>query len=152
MRVLAEKSYSMPEKSPYQPSELTHVKYLWDDATANKLDPVERLRYRSNILGADQRITNTGGGNTSSKITQPDPLTGEQAEVMWVKGSGGDLRTATKANFASLYMDKLLSLKKIYDRAEVISVSSVSGMKKKKYQPAIMVRQRMKRSLSGCRS
>jgi len=122
--VLAEKPETMPEKSPYQPSELTHVKYLWDDATADKLDPVERLRYRSNILGADQRITNTGGGNTSSKISQPDPLTGEQVEVMWVKGSGGDLRTATKANFASLYMDKLLSLKQIYDRAEVKGVKT----------------------------
>ena len=73
-----------------------HVDYLWEDRTANQLDPVERLRYRSNILGADQRITNTGGGNTSSKIKATDPLSGEEADVLWVKGSGGDLRTSTR--------------------------------------------------------
>ncbi len=102
----------------YQRDEFQHVSYLWDDTLADKLDPVERLRYRSNLLGSDQRITNTGGGNTSSKITMPDPLTKEDAEVLWVKGSGGDLRTATRANFASLYMDKLLALRGLYDRAE----------------------------------
>jgi len=95
-----------------------HVDYLWEDRTADQLDPVERLRYRSNILGADQRITNTGGGNTSSKIKSTDPLSGEEADVLWVKGSGGDLRTSTRANFASLYMDKFLSLKNIYDQSE----------------------------------
>jgi len=100
------------------PSNFQHVNYLWDDATADKLDPVDRLVYRSNILGADQRITNTGGGNTSSKVQMADPLSGEQVEVMWVKGSGGDLRTAKRANFASLYMDKLRSLQAIYDRAD----------------------------------
>jgi len=72
------------------------VNYLWDDNQAGKLDPVARLIYRSNILGADQRITNTGGGNTSSKITDSDPLTGEPVEVLWVKGSGGDLRTSKR--------------------------------------------------------
>lgn len=96
-----------------------HVNYLWDDETANKLDAVERLRYRSNILGSDQRITNTGGGNTSSKVKMTDPLTGEEVDVMWVKGSGGDLRTSTRANFASLYMDKFLSLENVYNKAEV---------------------------------
>ncbi|MCO5185519.1 MAG: bifunctional rhamnulose-1-phosphate aldolase/short-chain dehydrogenase [Anaerolineae bacterium] len=95
-----------------------HVNYLWDDAVADQLDPVERLRYRSNLLGTDQRITNTGGGNTSSKLLLPDPLTGETVDVMVVKGSGGDLRTAKRANFASLYMDKLLALRKIWDSAE----------------------------------
>lgn len=95
-----------------------HVNYGWDENTAGKLDPVERLRYRSNILGDDQRITNTGGGNTSSKIIMTAPLTGEEVDVLWVKGSGGDLRTAKRANFASLYMDKLLSLQTIYDAAE----------------------------------
>ena len=70
--------------------------------------------YRSNKLGADQRITNTGGGNTSSKITELDPLTKQPVEVMWVKGSGGDLRTSTKENFSSLYQEKLLSLQKAY--------------------------------------
>lgn len=96
-----------------------HVNYLWDDETANKLDAVERLRYRSNILGSDQRITNTGGGNTSSKVKMTDLLTGEEVDVMWVKGSGGDLRTSTRANFASLYMDKFLSLENVYNKAEV---------------------------------
>ncbi|MEO0561657.1 MAG: class II aldolase/adducin family protein, partial [Chloroflexota bacterium] len=98
----------------YKPDEYQHVNYLWDDAYAATLDPVERLVYRSNILGADQRITNTGGGNTSSKIMMDDPLSGKQVDVMYVKGSGGDLRTAKRANFASLYMDKLLALREMY--------------------------------------
>jgi rhamnulose-1-phosphate aldolase/alcohol dehydrogenase len=101
-----------------------HVDYNWNDAVANQLDPVERLRYRSNILGDDQRITNTGGGNTSSKIMMTDPLTGEEVDVLWVKGSGGDLRTATRANFASLYMNRLLALQAIYDTAEVKGVKT----------------------------
>src|SRR5258706_138504 len=101
----------------YSREAFQHVNYLWDDAEADKLDPVERLRYRSNLLGSDQRITNTGGGNTSSKVRLPDPLTKQPVDVLWVKGSGGDLRTATRANFASLYMDKLLSLQGIYDQA-----------------------------------
>ena len=91
-----------------------HVNNLWDDAVAAKLSPVELLVYRSNCLGADQRITNTGGGNTSSKLTEKEPLTGEPVEVLWVKGSGGDLRTAQKENFSSLYQTKLLGLQKIY--------------------------------------
>jgi rhamnulose-1-phosphate aldolase/alcohol dehydrogenase len=108
----------------FKREEFQHVNYLWDDAVAGQLDPVERLRYRSNLLGADQRITNTGGGNTSSKIAQPDPLTHEMEEVLWVKGSGGDLRTATRANFASLYLDKLLSLQGLYDQAETRGVKT----------------------------
>jgi rhamnulose-1-phosphate aldolase/alcohol dehydrogenase len=107
-----------------EPKDCKYVTYLWDDGEAGRLDPVERLRYRSNILGADQRITNTGGGNTSSKIVMTNPLTGETVDVLWVKGSGGDLRTSTRANFASLYMDKLLSLQAIYDRAEVKGVKT----------------------------
>jgi rhamnulose-1-phosphate aldolase/alcohol dehydrogenase len=99
--------------------EFKHVSYLWDDSVAGRLTPLERLRYRSNLLGADQRITNTGGGNTSSKIDETDPLSEEQVPVMWVKGSGGDLRTATRANFASFYMQKLLSLREIYNRSEM---------------------------------
>jgi rhamnulose-1-phosphate aldolase/alcohol dehydrogenase len=94
-----------------------HVDYLWDDAYAATLDPVERLVYRSNLLGSDGRITNTGGGNTSSKVTMADPLSGEQVQVLWVKGSGGDLRTSKRANFASLYMDKLLGLRERYRNA-----------------------------------
>jgi rhamnulose-1-phosphate aldolase/alcohol dehydrogenase len=108
----------------YKPEEFKHVSYFWDKAAADPLDPVERLRYRSNLLGADQRITNTGGGNTSSKITMPDPLSGEQIEVMWVKGSGGDLRTAKRSNFASLYMGKLLALQTIYGKAETKGVKT----------------------------
>src|SRR5215472_7189111 len=90
------------------------VDYLWDDAKATALDPVERLIYRSNLLGSDQRITNTGGGNTSSKLTETDPLTGEKVEVLWVKGSGGDLRTARRDGFASLYLDKIRAMKPRY--------------------------------------
>ena len=91
------------------------VDYLWDDAKATALDPVERLIYRSNLLGSDQRITNTGGGNTSSKLQQTDPLTGEKVDVLWVKGSGGDLRTSKKENFSSLYMRGLERLRSIYE-------------------------------------
>jgi rhamnulose-1-phosphate aldolase/alcohol dehydrogenase len=91
-----------------------HVKFLWDDARAAKLDPVERLVYRSNILGSDQRVTNTGGGNTSSKLPGKDPLTGKPVEVLWVKGSGGDLRTSKRENFSSLYQDRLTGLRLSY--------------------------------------
>jgi rhamnulose-1-phosphate aldolase/alcohol dehydrogenase len=90
------------------------VNFAWDDAKAASLDPVGRLIYRSNLLGSDQRITNTGGGNTSSKITEKDPLNGAPTEVLWVKGSGGDLRTSTRENFSSLYQQKLLDLQKLY--------------------------------------
>lgn len=100
------------EHSPFQ-----FVQYTWDDTYADTLDPVERLVYRSNILGADQRITNTGGGNTSAKLMETDPLTGDPVEVLWVKGSGGDLRTAKRENFSSLYMDKLIALQQHYHRA-----------------------------------
>ncbi|MCB0062630.1 MAG: bifunctional rhamnulose-1-phosphate aldolase/short-chain dehydrogenase [Caldilineaceae bacterium] len=103
-----------------KPEDFQHVTYAWDDTQADALDPVERLVYRSNLLGSDQRITNTGGGNTSAKLTMPDPLTGEEVEVLWVKGSGGDLRTSKRANFASLYMEKLRALRAIYDSAEEV--------------------------------
>lgn len=96
---------------------LTHVDRHWDDSVASGMTPAERLTYRSNCLGADQRITNTGGGNTSSKVYEVDPLTGEEVDVLWVKGSGGDLRTAKLANFASLYMNKLLGLIPAYENA-----------------------------------
>ena len=80
-----------------------HVTYAWNDDDANQLDPVERLVYRSNLLGADGRITNTGGGNTSSKIIEPDPLTGEPVEVLWVKGSGGALRRRSRPRRPNLW-------------------------------------------------
>ncbi len=98
-------------------SDFKFVNYLWDDAVASKLNPVERLVYRSNLLGSDQRITNTGGGNTSAKVMEIDPLTGEKTEVLWVKGSGGDLRTSKVENFSSLYQGKLLGLQNKYAAA-----------------------------------
>ena len=95
-------------------SNYQHVTYLWDDTKAASLDPVGRLIYRSNLLGSDQRVTNTGGGNTSAKIIETDPLSGQDTEVLWVKGSGGDLRTSTRENFSSLYQEKLLDLRTLY--------------------------------------
>jgi len=95
-------------------SSYQYVNFAWDDAKAASLDPVGRLVYRSNLLGGDQRITNTGGGNTSAKITEKDPLTGAPTAVLWVKGSGGDLRTSTRENFSSLYQPKLLALQQLY--------------------------------------
>ncbi|MFO0454446.1 MAG: bifunctional rhamnulose-1-phosphate aldolase/short-chain dehydrogenase, partial [Planctomycetota bacterium] len=91
-----------------------HVTYAWDAKRAANLNGLQTLVYRSNLLGDDGRITNTGGGNTSSKLVETDPLTGEQVEVLWVKGSGGDLRTSNAENFSSLYMSKLVDLQKIY--------------------------------------
>ena len=96
------------------PNTLKHVTAHWDDSKANALNGVDELVYRSNCLGSDQRITNTGGGNTSAKITETDPVTGEKVEVLWVKGSGGDLRTSKRENFSSLYQDKLTGLQKVY--------------------------------------
>ena len=99
------------------PTEMQFVTYAWDDAAAVKLDPVGRLIYRSNLLGSDQRVTNTGGGNTSTKVAEADPLTGQLTDVLWVKGSGGDLRTSKRENFASLYLDKVLALEGRYAAA-----------------------------------
>ncbi len=82
----------------------------WEKTRAANLDDPDQLVYASNLLGSDPRITNFGGGNTSVKATQPDPLTGEPVQVLWVKGSGGDLGTAKKDGFASLYLDKVLAL------------------------------------------
>ncbi len=87
---------------------------LWDDAKANGLSGPELLVYRSNTLGSDKRVTNYGGGNTSSKIRQKDPLTGADVEVLWVKGSGGDSASIKLDGFATLYMDKLQALKGLY--------------------------------------
>ncbi|HUY82024.1 MAG TPA: bifunctional rhamnulose-1-phosphate aldolase/short-chain dehydrogenase [Acidobacteriaceae bacterium] len=93
---------------------LQYLSDLWDESVAAQLDEPELLRYRSNLLGSDLRITNFGGGNTSSKVVQPDPLTGEPTEVLWVKGSGGDLGSIRRGGFATLYMDKLQSLEAQY--------------------------------------
>ncbi len=94
----------------------SHVNYLWDDAEATKLegDEVALFLYRSNILGADLRITNYGGGNTSCKTIEKDPLTREEVEVMWVKGSGGDIGSLTRSGIAGLYTQRLRDLKKVY--------------------------------------
>jgi len=93
-----------------------HVSYLWDDAEAARLegDEVALLIYRSNLLGADLRLTNYGGGNTSCKVISKDPLTGSEVEVMWIKGSGGDIGTLKKSGLAALYVDRLRSLKNVY--------------------------------------
>ncbi|MDW6026245.1 bifunctional rhamnulose-1-phosphate aldolase/short-chain dehydrogenase [Mesorhizobium sp. BAC0120] len=87
---------------------------LWDDAKAAGMSEPERLLYRSNLLGSDKRITNYGGGNTSAKVMEKDPLTGEPVEVLWVKGSGGDVGTIKLDGFATLYQAKLEALKKLY--------------------------------------
>ena len=86
----------------------------WDDNTAAGMIQPELLLYRSNLLGSDKRITNYGGGNTSCKVMQADPLTGDQVEVLWVKGSGGDVGSIKMDGFATLYMDKLHALKGLY--------------------------------------
>jgi rhamnulose-1-phosphate aldolase/alcohol dehydrogenase len=93
-----------------------HVSYLWDEKKAAELagDEVALLVYRSNLLGADLRLTNYGGGNTSCKATAKDPLTGKETEIMWVKGSGGDLGTMKRNGLAALYVDRLRSLKNVY--------------------------------------
>src|SRR5947209_4974813 len=91
------------------------VKYLWKDDEADRLEGVDRLVYRSNKLGEDLTLTNTGGGNTSSKLLEKDPLTGETVEVLWLKGSGGDLRTAKRDGFASLYLEKVRSMRPLYE-------------------------------------
>ncbi|RWQ49004.1 bifunctional rhamnulose-1-phosphate aldolase/short-chain dehydrogenase [Mesorhizobium sp.] len=92
----------------------TRLANLWNEAKALGMSEPERLVYRSNVLGSDKRVTNYGGGNTSSKIRQKDPLTGESVEVLWVKGSGGDSASIKLDGFATLYMDKLRALKGLY--------------------------------------
>jgi rhamnulose-1-phosphate aldolase/alcohol dehydrogenase len=91
-----------------------YVKYLWRDEEADKLSGADRLVYRSNKLGEDLTLTNTGGGNTSSKLSEIDPLTEQPVEVLWLKGSGGDLRTAKRDGFASLYLEKVRAMKGRY--------------------------------------
>ena len=97
---------------------LAFLEDLWDPKVADTLDEPELLRYRSNLLGSDLRITNFAGGNTSSKIAEIDPLTGERVEVLWVKGSGGDLGSIKRTGFATLYQEKLLALERSYKGAD----------------------------------
>ena len=96
--------------------ETTHLKDLWNEDHARELggNQLALLRYRSNLLGADLRITNFGGGNTSSKIELPDPFTGQTVRVLAVKGSGGDIGSITESGFALLYLDRLEHLKQLY--------------------------------------
>ena len=101
-------------KEQLQAERFRYVKYLWQDEVADKLIGLDRLVYRSHKLGEDLTLTNTGGGNTSSKLIEQDPLTRESVEVLWVKGSGGDLRTAKRDGFASLYLDKIRTMKSLY--------------------------------------
>ncbi|MBO0344048.1 bifunctional rhamnulose-1-phosphate aldolase/short-chain dehydrogenase [Roseibium sp. CAU 1637] len=91
---------------------------LWDDARVEGMSQPDLLLYRSNLLGSDKRITNYGGGNTSAKVMQLDPLSAKEVEVLWVKGSGGDVGTIKMDGFATLYMDKLRALKDIYRGVE----------------------------------
>src|SRR5204863_5117034 len=100
--------------------ETIRLKDLWNEEHARTLanDQLALLRYRSNLLGADLRITNFGGGNTSSKIELPDPFTGSPTRVLAVKGSGGDLGSIKESGFALLYLDRLEELKNLY-RGEV---------------------------------
>ncbi|MEO6981974.1 MAG: bifunctional rhamnulose-1-phosphate aldolase/short-chain dehydrogenase [Edaphobacter sp.] len=100
-------------------SGLRFLEDRWDEAVAAKLDGPELLRYRSNLLGSDLRITNFGGGNTSSKLEQVDPLDGKSKQILWVKGSGGDLGSIKRLGFATLYMEKLLALEKAYRGVEL---------------------------------
>jgi rhamnulose-1-phosphate aldolase/alcohol dehydrogenase len=95
-------------------TDATRLRHAWDDAAAAHLRPEELLLYRSNLLGADKRITNFGGGNTSAKLSMEDPLTGAQTSVLWVKGSGGDLGSMKLDGFSTLYLNKLESLKERY--------------------------------------
>ena len=106
-----QKHYTMPVTATFK-----HVNYLWNENKAAELsgDEVALLIYRSNLLGADLRLTNYGGGNTSCKTIEKDPLTGEDTEVMWIKGSGGDLGSLTRSGLAGLYVNRLRSLKNVY--------------------------------------
>lgn len=90
------------------------VESKWDEIEVKSKDALDMLVYRSNLLGSDSYINNTGGGNTSSKVLEKDPITGKEVRVLWVKGSGGDLRTAKRANFSSLYQERLLQLQEVY--------------------------------------
>jgi rhamnose utilization protein RhaD (predicted bifunctional aldolase and dehydrogenase)/NAD(P)-dependent dehydrogenase (short-subunit alcohol dehydrogenase family) len=98
---------------------LQYLADLWDESHAKTLDPAALLRYRSNLLGSDLRITNFGGGNTSSKLEGTDPLDGQKKTVLWVKGSGGDLGSIKVEGFATLYLDKVLALARIYRGVEL---------------------------------
>jgi rhamnulose-1-phosphate aldolase/alcohol dehydrogenase len=100
------------------PQASLEIENRWDDAHAARLSPAELLLYRSNLLGSDKRITNFGGGNTSAKLKEKDPLTGKEVEVLWVKGSGGDLGTMKLDGLSTLYMEKFLELEKFHSSSK----------------------------------
>lgn len=104
----------MPDDEPGRGRSTSPLTDAWDERAAEGLDGLGRLVYRSNLLGAERLITNTGGGNTSSKLLVPDPITGEPREVLWVKGSGGDLRTTGPDGFASIDMTRFAELRRRY--------------------------------------
>lgn len=109
----------MMTNTPAEPRpQTTALPSLWDDARAAAMTEPEKLLYRSNLLGSDKRITNYGGGNTSAKVMERDPLTGQMVEVLWVKGSGGDVGSIRMDGFSTLYMDKLRALKRVYRGVE----------------------------------
>src|SRR5580698_8119285 len=110
----------MPVTPLHSATELQYLEDRWDTELAAAMDEPELLRYRSNLLGSDLRITNFGGGNTSSKVAMKDPLTSKDVSVLWVKGSGGDLGSIKRAGFATLYMEKLLALEQLYRGAASI--------------------------------
>src|SRR3954451_9966580 len=105
----------------HEVKETTYLRDLWNEEQARALEgnQLALLRYRSNLLGADLRITNFGGGNTSSKIELPDPFTGQPVRVLAVKGSGGDLGSIQNSGFALVSLDRLEQLKKPYPGGEV---------------------------------
>ena len=100
------------------PQAALEIENRWDEAQAAKLSPAELLLYRSNLLGSDKRITNFGGGNTSAKLKEKDPLTGKEVDVLWVKGSGGDLGTMKLDGLSTLYMEKFLELEKFHSSSK----------------------------------
>lgn len=135
-RPMPDTIWKTPLSSSTAPNRYQFVDDLWTDSQfADCRDGLAQLVYRSNLLGQDQRITNTGGGNTSSKLTETDPLTSQPTEVLWVKGSGGDLRTAGRENFASLYMDKLNHLQQVYAACDERGVKSAAEDQMVGYYP-----------------
>src|SRR6476661_6128745 len=120
----------------------------WDEDVAATLSPQELLLYRSNLLGSDKRVTNYGGGNTSSKIAMTDPLTGETVDVLWVKGSGGDIGSMKLDGFATLSLDKLKAVAARYagPRRRTRSSTSIRIAP----SPSIRARPRSTRRCTGC--
>src|ERR1700755_1980840 len=104
----------MPSAPSHSTTELQYLDDRWDERLAAEMDEPELLRYRSNLLGSDLRITNFGGGNTSSKLDEKDPVTGETVKGLWVEGAGGDLGSIKRSGFATLYLDRLLASERLY--------------------------------------